>query len=329
MIYEKYILIPQNPNYIISISGCIRDISFNECIPYLRKKKKFIILDGIEYEIDRLIVSAWVGFEETFQLDIDPTTAYPTYKIESITNIPGGYLINDVEFIKIPDFREFYISKSGTIYSAKRRKFIRRTTTENNYLSATITDSTGYRAPRKVHRLVYSTYGKHPIPNDMVVDHRDGNKHNPSFNNLDLITQSDNVKLNRLHLNEKYFWNYTHKWSNECIEKIVRMLINRESPKNIYVHIKEIEPLMDFKQLKSIIFRISIKNNIDISYIEPPLREWKRSGVILTNYSPAKITRKDVEYIKKSTKSNKELATLFNLTYQQIWKIRTGKVWNE
>ena len=58
MIYEKYILIPQNLNYIISISGCIRDVSFNEYIPYLRKKKKYIILDGIEYEIYRLIVSA-------------------------------------------------------------------------------------------------------------------------------------------------------------------------------------------------------------------------------------------------------------------------------
>jgi len=46
-----------------------------------------------------------------------------------------------------------------------------------------------------IHRLVYSVYGG-PIPNDMVIDHIDGNKQNNNIKNLRLVTQSENLKHN-------------------------------------------------------------------------------------------------------------------------------------
>lgn len=44
-----------------------------------------------------------------------------------------------------------------------------------------------------VHRLVWMTY-RGPIPKGLVVNHIDHNKGNPCLENLELITQSENIK---------------------------------------------------------------------------------------------------------------------------------------
>ena len=66
----------------------------------------------------------------------------------------------------------------------------------------------GVRKSHAVHRLVYEAFVG-DIPNDMVVDHIDCNKLNNNVNNLDCVSQQENVVRaiqNGLHKN----WNNQH-----------------------------------------------------------------------------------------------------------------------
>ena len=330
MIYEKCILIPQNNHYLVSTSGIVRNLEYEEIFQYTHTKhatEKYVVLDGIEYQVGRLEASSWIGYEPTFDIIKELTTGFWTYLISTIEKVDEAFIINGTEFKHIPSFREFYISRSGTIFSAKRNKFIRRSVTENNYLVATITDESGYRAPRKIHRLVYSTYVQYPIPKDLVVDHKDGNKHNPLLENLDLISQSENISLNRLHSEEHLFWNLNKNFSNEVLYLVEKLLISKTEIGEIFLMTKEICPLISFDQLKSVILKLSAKKNIPLDYFGKSLNDIKRPGFSIYNYSPAKLTREDIINIRNSDLSIGQLGKIYNMTPQQMWKIKTKKSW--
>lgn len=62
------------------------------------------------------------------------------------------------------------------------------------------TDDRGYRRitfSRKkiqVHRLVWAVYGDKKLTPKLVINHKNGNKIDNSIDNLELVTQSDNIK---------------------------------------------------------------------------------------------------------------------------------------
>lgn len=52
----------------------------------------------------------------------------------------------------------------------------------------------GERRRYLVHRLVYCTINNIDINTNLVIHHKDHNRHNNSISNLDIITQSDNIR---------------------------------------------------------------------------------------------------------------------------------------
>lgn len=95
-----------------------------------------------------------------------------------------------------PKYKHLYLNNKGTkIYSLKHNKFLRIYGTY--YLQCT----GGYH----IHRLVAETYIENLL-NKKEVNHKDGNKHNNYYKNLEWVTPSEN-HLHLVHvLNKKPDW---------------------------------------------------------------------------------------------------------------------------
>ena len=88
------------------------------------------------------------------------------------------------------------VLENGKIYIETKNKCKLTGLTKTGYLRVSVKGKDMY-----VHRLVMlAFYGK----SDLTVDHIDGNKENNNLNNLEYVTQAENVK--RFH-DKKVLWN--------------------------------------------------------------------------------------------------------------------------
>ena len=135
-------------------------------------------------------------------------------------------MLDLTKFKTIPGFSKYKISEFGDVYSVIRNKIIASTKNWAGYVVVTLTDDTGFRSPRKVHRLVYITYvGK--IDEDKVIDHKDDNKLNNHFSNLQQITPSENSTKSFISGKNKF----KVKWTKMQIELICEMM--EQNAKNV------------------------------------------------------------------------------------------------
>ena len=89
------------------------------------------------------------------------------------------------DFKEIPSCPSYYASKEGVILNSAGR--ILSGSERNGYLRVNFAN--GHHS---IHRLVWETFnGK--IPEDMVIDHIDGNRSNNALSNLRLVTQAENM----------------------------------------------------------------------------------------------------------------------------------------
>lgn len=100
-------------------------------------------------------------------------------------------MIDISKFKPIPGFSRYMISEYGDVYSIPRKKILSVSKNWAGYLTVTLVDDKNFRSPRKVHRLVYLTYVG-PLKDNLVVDHKDDNKLNNHYSNLQQITSSEN-----------------------------------------------------------------------------------------------------------------------------------------
>lgn len=108
------------------------------------------------------------------------------------------------EFTKLQGYDNYYICKSTTeVLSTKARRNTKENTPKilkqvnnskdprNNYFIVTLVDSCGRRCNKAVHRLMCETFLPNP-ENKAHVNHKDGNKLNNLFNNLEWATEQEN-----------------------------------------------------------------------------------------------------------------------------------------
>lgn len=108
------------------------------------------------------------------------------------------------EFTKIKGYDNYYICKETTeVLSTKDRKNTTAGTykvlkpvnnsknSSNNYLIVTLVDELGRRKNRPIHRLMCETFLPNP-ENKAHVNHKDGNKLNNAFSNLEWATEQEN-----------------------------------------------------------------------------------------------------------------------------------------
>jgi hypothetical protein len=102
------------------------------------------------------------------------------------------------EFKKIPGFGNYSINCYGDVLS--QRNTIKKTFINPYGYTCIFLSINGKLYNRLIHRLVYESWNGE-IPDDMTVDHIDGDKKNNTLNNLQLLTRSENVL--KFHENNK------------------------------------------------------------------------------------------------------------------------------
>lgn len=101
---------------------------------------------------------------------------------------------NIIEFYKpIKGFERYAISRTGRIYSLRKRRLINRYLSRGYYQNS-LRDDNGEAHWFRNHVLVALTYIPKPESDEeLVVNHKDGNRLNNNVNNLEWCTQSENT----------------------------------------------------------------------------------------------------------------------------------------
>ena len=107
---------------------------------------------------------------------------YWRYKYQKY--IPKAYKI----IKKIPTFKNYLITEYGDVYNTITKKFIKP---NNNfdYIKINLKNKNYFS-----HRLVALTFLSKSYKLNYIVNHKDGNKQNNHFSNLEWITNSENIK---------------------------------------------------------------------------------------------------------------------------------------
>lgn len=95
------------------------------------------------------------------------------------------------DFIPIRGYEEYIINKEGKVYSSKTEKFL-SIRDRGGYLAFTVCVK-NKRKDIAIHRALAVTFIPNP-ENLPFINHKDGNKHNNSLNNLEWCTCSQNVQ---------------------------------------------------------------------------------------------------------------------------------------
>lgn len=94
--------------------------------------------------------------------------------------------------IPIPDFENYLIGEDGRVVNVRKGNTLTPSLNENGYLYVTLWKHNRAYS-RTVHRLVAEAYVPNP-DNKPVVNHKDANRANPHKDNLEWVTQGENVK---------------------------------------------------------------------------------------------------------------------------------------
>ena len=98
----------------------------------------------------------------------------------------------------IPGYHgKYQITSWGRVWSVDKQKFLKLEVHHKGYLRVDLFDDSGKRKHYKVHRLVATAFIPNPKDKPQV-NHKDGNKQNNSFTNLEWVTDAENKKHQKL-----------------------------------------------------------------------------------------------------------------------------------
>lgn len=117
-------------------------------------------------------------------------------------NLPIVVYLGDLELRKIPDYLNAYASNLGEIFLLNSKglfskaKVVKWKSTKGTYFYAKVINDDFLTVQKAVHKLVcISFHGKPPEDGKSYEpNHKDGNKHNNSSNNLEWITRKENIQ---------------------------------------------------------------------------------------------------------------------------------------
>lgn len=146
-------------------------------------------------------------------------------------------------FLPVKEFKGYLVSTHGRVFSLKTNKYLKPHYGSCGYLNVFLYNGKNKKFTRKIHRLVGLTFIENKF-NKPQINHIDCNKHNNMVENLEWVTNGENLKhafkngLKTLPRGEK---NPTSKLSDLQVKEI-RILLNsrkykqREIAKMFHIH---------------------------------------------------------------------------------------------
>lgn len=118
--------------------------------------------------------------------------------------------------------KTYFVSDDGCIFNNELKK-LKSHPDKDGYLKVRLWDGTKYKN-YFVHRLVAQSFIPNP-KNKSQVNHKDGNKTNNNINNLEWVTQSENMRHSFDVLKNKVgYWNKGRFGKNSNKAKIVQQI---------------------------------------------------------------------------------------------------------
>lgn len=206
MSLEKQYIIPNHPNFTISVHGTVERRKERTEVHWRKVDEApgipFVELDGVIVSIPKLLVETFVG---NFPGKIISRKGIPDlwtrsgdleYKVDNVQYDPSdGSIIylNGVKFKSIPGFSRYVISEDGIIYDIQTERFMHHTYASDHYKLISLFSDEGPKIRHLVHLFVYITYIGELKPG-FVIDHKDADVFNNHWTNLQQITQAENVR---------------------------------------------------------------------------------------------------------------------------------------
>lgn len=140
---------------------------------------------------------------KSLNIQIRSITVYITSACNGLSESAYGYfwrytqeISPDEEIADIPDCPNYYITSKGRIYHRNGREIFG--SKSNGYLAATLKNIKGETVTIKIHELMSKTFHDRsqlcPNGSTIVLNHKNLNKTDNSIDNLEIITQSENIK---------------------------------------------------------------------------------------------------------------------------------------
>lgn len=93
------------------------------------------------------------------------------------------------------DFTKYEVFENGQIWSYSRNKFLKPITNNRGYQLVHLSDNEGKRKWYLLHRVIYESVTGEPIPEGLEVNHKNEDKTDCSFANLNLLTHNENLNF--------------------------------------------------------------------------------------------------------------------------------------
>lgn len=94
---------------------------------------------------------------------------------------------------KFRNYDNYEIYADGRIWSYRKKKFLKPSTDTSGYQQVKLYDKEGKPKLYLLHRIVYEAVSGSPITEDMQINHRSEVKTENFFENLELVTQKQNI----------------------------------------------------------------------------------------------------------------------------------------
>ena len=101
-------------------------------------------------------------------------------------------MISDDLILDVKTFEGLYeVDRDGNVYSIRRRRKLKPYVNNSGYLKVDLYYF-GMKQKKYVHRIVAEAFIKNPHKKE-IVNHKDGNRKNNNVENLEWMTQSENM----------------------------------------------------------------------------------------------------------------------------------------